>query len=353
MASAVMDLTLAMEAQYTEFNVRDDSETSTLIRLYDSATQELERLVHPADSGILLGGFVVGGDSRIEVWDVVPLVHVRLDQALRAGGAQVIGVYECGKVESMLELSAENRAHFAQHFAGEQRLLLKIARQGEGLSAARFYLGIDGKLSSNRVTVDFPVSLSSLMGTPPPAPVAVSAPPAPTVVAPPLAVAPAALIRKPVAVAVAPKAIQPKSANRGWIVPAAVLGVGLGIGLAVWAPRFGSDKPKPPAPAVARQRAPQAAPPTLTIRVEPLAPAASSATAKQGAAPARSEAPPQLESTRKPVVPRPFTLARATPTPSPASIIDVSPPALDSQLPTTAPHLPAGLQSPAPAAPPA
>jgi len=173
--------TLAPEATpakttFTEFNVRQDSGRPHFIRLCDDVVERLERdsAIKKGEAfGILLGTVELGEACTITVEDFEPAGVV--EQHIRAwtpqpGSAQKVVGYYRSHLRTGFTLDEADRALFERCFPKDPRVALLVKPPKPVPGTGTFFLGEDGWLNENRVTVEFPFDLRQLTAEEPLAP---------------------------------------------------------------------------------------------------------------------------------------------------------------------------------------
>jgi TonB family protein len=157
---------------FTELNVRQEKGKPHYIRLHDSVVRRLERelVVNPASTGLLLGSIDVGENCTIAVELFEPTTRVEeLVRAQKSGGSlQVVGYYRSHSRDNF-SLDPTDRLLFLRCFPKESRLVLLVKPPKGEVGTAKFFLGENGLLVTERATVEFPFNLRELGAEEPPA----------------------------------------------------------------------------------------------------------------------------------------------------------------------------------------
>ncbi len=166
-----MTETLVNEAkiEFTEFNVRQDRGLPHFIRLCDGVVKRLEQdsAVRKGEAfGVLIGTVECNENCTITVenFEAAGVVeqHIRAWTPPSGSGQVIVGYYRSLSTKAGFELDEADRALFERCFPREARvaLLMKPSRMGAG--NATFFLGDEGKLDPEHVTVEFPFNLQQL-----------------------------------------------------------------------------------------------------------------------------------------------------------------------------------------------
>src|SRR5258708_2233246 len=162
---------------FTEFNVRREHGTPHFIRLYDSVVDRLEQSAAIEKSeafGILLGTVDCDATSCTVAVENFEPSEVVEDHALAwtppTGSRQIVVGYYRSHTAARFAMEEADRYLFERCFPKDARVAL-LVRTSKGMAGAgRIYLGENGQVEADRVTVEFPFSLKQLGAEPPVAP---------------------------------------------------------------------------------------------------------------------------------------------------------------------------------------